>query len=92
MKLHDPEYCPKVVEGLEFNKLFESEREAKYCLGSPNYDRYIQVNEKNVLPIETAIEYMDGSNSIESIEEMIVLVSATAADSEFISFFIVEVS
>ena len=72
MKLHDPEYCPKVVEGLEFNKLFESEREAKYCLGSPNYDRYIQVNEKNVLPIETAIEYMDGSNSIESIEEMML--------------------
>ena len=69
MKLHDADYYPKVVEGIEFNKLFETEGEGKFCMGSPARDRYIQLDERNVLPIQTALQFLDGSHSIQEIEE-----------------------
>lgn len=72
MRMQDKEYCPRVVEGIEFAILFQNKSGITYSMGSRLCDRYIQISEANKEAIELVVEQMQGEKNISEIQEHMV--------------------
>ena len=72
MKMQDNlKITPIIVKDIEAWVLFESKEGNMYCLGSLEKDKYIQLNERAVEPVKNAINYFDGTHTLEEIEELL---------------------
>lgn len=69
MKMQDKDYCPRVVEGIEFTTLFQNKSGITYSMGSRLCDRYIQIGEANKEAIELVVRQMQGEKNISDIQE-----------------------
>lgn len=66
------EIKPTIVDDINSWLLFEKKSGNIYSIGSLKKDKYIQLPEKLVDPIKTAIKYFDGNHSLNNIEEILM--------------------
>lgn len=65
-------YVPLVARDIETYLLFEKKEGNTYCIGSSSKDRYIEVPESIVEPVETAIKLCNGKLTIKEIEKSLI--------------------
>lgn len=65
-------FCPRAVDGIERHILFTKKGGDVYSMGSLEVDKYIFLNEQQSIVVMQAVEYMDGTNTIEEIQDKLV--------------------
>lgn len=62
------EYKPKAVEDIKASLLYENKDESIYCVGSISRDKYVKMPQEIVDYVMKFIQYLDGRNTLEQIE------------------------
>jgi len=63
---------PEIISDIRCEVLFERKNNTTYCIGNAQIDNYIFVNEQQKKAILTSLKYMDGTNSLEDIQKILL--------------------
>ncbi len=64
--------APKVIHDISHWPYMVVKGKQYYCIGSKEVDRYLKIDEDNLQGILSAIEMMDGNNTIDSIQKYLL--------------------